>query len=807
MAKKKNEETSAEELKKHFKGVLDVEDIIEGDNEIIRLSADNIESVMVPFKTISRDGKTSRRRSKVYFCAHPDDMQKWLKPLSDCVLGCESVDIYYTDEPQVSLNGLGQRLAEMSVAIVPVTAKLLSEKNRVIDFDLPTLTERGVTVLPVLIDGEAEQFNSLVGTIEAIDYNKPDFKGRLEKFLKGALIGGEQRKRIENEFSARVFLSYRKKDILYAKKVIADLRKEPQMRDVIIWYDDYLTAGEDFNDEIKEALVGSDMMLLLVTPNLVTEENYVNKIEYPLAVKSGVRVLPVQAKKADENALNEKFASLSPIVDGNDKAALFSGVKEFVGDKLKAVNDSPEHVYYIGLAYYFGVCVDADKKLGLELLAGSAEAGYLPAIERLNTIDVHDGGVIDGKKIIGLFERGLTELRGFINGDYGSDAAARFLRFADGLVTEYITANRIEDAEKLIAEMLSFPKIGGERKVETLTKTARLYFRLAVSKQLRGDLAGAESNCLLAQDYIERVFALDYADKPNELYIHIYGILTQIYAAARDYKKAFEAAEKIIRFMDTLPDKGNDGARRAFAQFVVNYLNICFATGKYNDGLRAVNTALKIMAELPESNLNLDVISQLYNVLGVCYFNAAGDNEDIINRAIDCMYAAVRKAEKIDEYNPAGKYFRLAKYSLSLANVMSQYGVTEHSTPMFENIISWCEEYGFNLQQRYLLYRLAVNSLANDLVAGKEYEKTIALYDRFIERVQKDDFAGVSVAAECANFRFRGSYVFRNYLFDRENEAAWLMSAAEYLSQIEVMDEATKQIAQMVRKALANLKL
>jgi hypothetical protein len=63
------------------------------------------------------------------------------------------------------------------------------------------------------------------------------------------------------------------------------IHKNEFCRDIAIWYDEFLTPGENFNDSIRAALCKSDLFVLTVTPNLVNEPNYVEATEYPMALE------------------------------------------------------------------------------------------------------------------------------------------------------------------------------------------------------------------------------------------------------------------------------------------------------------------------------------------------------------------------------------------------------------------------------------------------------------------------------------------------------------------------------------------
>ena len=77
------------------------------------------------------------------------------------------------------------------------------------------------------------------------------------------------------------------------------IHKNPQCRDIAIWYDEFLTPGESFNQEIEKALEKSELFTLLVTPNLINEENYIHSVEYPMAQSAKKQILPVEMEHLD----------------------------------------------------------------------------------------------------------------------------------------------------------------------------------------------------------------------------------------------------------------------------------------------------------------------------------------------------------------------------------------------------------------------------------------------------------------------------------------------------------------------------
>ena len=101
----------------------------------------------------------------------------------------------------------------------------------------------------------------------------------------------------------RVFLSYRKKDREYALKIMKAVHADERLRDVAIWFDEFLVPGEEYNLAIKNELENSDIVMLLVTPSVLEDGNYVMVHEYPDSVNNGKKIIPVEAVETDKTDL------------------------------------------------------------------------------------------------------------------------------------------------------------------------------------------------------------------------------------------------------------------------------------------------------------------------------------------------------------------------------------------------------------------------------------------------------------------------------------------------------------------------
>ena len=199
---------------------------------------------------------------------------------------------------------------------MPVTTNLLCTANDALDVDFKFAMEHHIPVLPLMQEpGLEELFNKKCGELQFLDKNKIDetaisYEEKLEKYLSSVLIGDELAEKIRAAFNAYVFLSYRKKDRKYAQELMRLIHKNDFCRDITIWYDEFLTPGENFNDSIKDALQKSGLFVLAVTPNLVNETNYIMTTEYPMAREEGKPILPAELVPTDREQLFEKYKDI-----------------------------------------------------------------------------------------------------------------------------------------------------------------------------------------------------------------------------------------------------------------------------------------------------------------------------------------------------------------------------------------------------------------------------------------------------------------------------------------------------------------
>lgn len=337
-------------------------------------------------------------KPRVYFCCHPKDLAPCFGPISDELLKKQNCAIWYDETGRDTWDEEREmELGQMQLFVMPVTTRLLTTPNRALEVEFPFAMERHIPVLPLMQEGGLEElFNKKCGDLQFLDKTARDstaisYEEKLEKYLASVLVGDELAQKIRDAFDAYIFLSYRKKDRKYAQELMRLIHKNDFWRDIAIWYDEFLTPGENFNHAIKDALQKSDLFALVVTPNLVNETNYVMTTEYPEAKKCGKAVFPAQMVPTDEGQLKDKFEAIPECVDAHEEDELTASLLDTLGRlAIVPTQSNPQHNFFIGLAYLNGIDVETDRDKALQLITGAAENGLPEAMEKL--VDMYRSG-------------------------------------------------------------------------------------------------------------------------------------------------------------------------------------------------------------------------------------------------------------------------------------------------------------------------------------------------------------------------------------------------------------------------------
>ena len=222
-----------------------------------------------------------------------------------------------------------------------------------------------------------------------MDLTAIDYKDKLKKYLESVLISNELAERIRKTFDAYIFLSYRKKDRKYANELMKLIHRNPECEDIAIWFDEFITPGESFRENINKILNDSKLFALLVTPSLLERHsdgspNFIMKEEYPAAKNQGKRILPAEMVETDKEALKREFEDIPECTSTSDEEAFNKRLLDSLMELAISENgNDSEHNYLIGLAYLKGIDVEIDIDRGVRLITKAAEAELPEAMKKL----------------------------------------------------------------------------------------------------------------------------------------------------------------------------------------------------------------------------------------------------------------------------------------------------------------------------------------------------------------------------------------------------------------------------------------
>lgn len=352
--------------------------------------------------------------SKIYFAGNEDEFGRYFDVITKQILNITNKSnttctIWFrkhfgslSEEENQLLNDF---LAETHLIIVPITRNLLLKSDGVMQTEINFAKNNNKPLLPIIFENDLTKPNDLLllysrpsnfGNIQYLNPYDTDptaipYEKKLSDYLSTVLINDEMRIKIQAAFDAYVFLSYRKKDRAHAQKLMHLIHENDFCRDIAIWYDEFLTPGEDFNEAIKKALLKSKLFALLVTPNIIEPNNYIIKHEYPMAQQqfkeNKTPILPIECVETDTNKLRDIFDNIPPCTKSDNPNLLADALKSSLKNiaLMKSRND-PIHNYFIGLAYLNGIDVEIDYERAIMLFADAADL-YLKNIEEK---DVHE---------------------------------------------------------------------------------------------------------------------------------------------------------------------------------------------------------------------------------------------------------------------------------------------------------------------------------------------------------------------------------------------------------------------------------
>ena len=327
------------------------------------------------------------KKPKAYFACHPDDFSKYKDVIANDILKHNDCVVYYY-EPYAAINEDTKTFdfSSIKVFVFAVTKKFLTTPNEAFDYDLKYAIKNHKHIIPIVVEPDLDALAlEKFGSIQFVDktkFNQNEYDDKITYHTKRFTHEENLTRKIESILEGNVFLSYRKKDRSAARTVMKTLHRPDINRFLGIWYDEFLIPGEDFNENIAAGIKNCDIFVMVITPNIIEDNNYVLNSEYPLAKKLNKFIIPIEAKKTDMKLLRQKFPDLPPCVGVRD----FEKIDELVKTALKSrpvVKHNLDDFYHMGLAYLEGITVEMDIKRGLELIKFAAKKNRINALSKL----------------------------------------------------------------------------------------------------------------------------------------------------------------------------------------------------------------------------------------------------------------------------------------------------------------------------------------------------------------------------------------------------------------------------------------
>lgn len=455
---------------------------------------------MIQVKSLNQIDMHSKE--KVFISCHPADHTTFFEPIANEILNCHDCAIYFDSPDEDPLtDGRQQLLREMNLVVILVSRNFLNLECIAYSFDFQFAKENSITLLPIIVeDGIRQQFNNTCGTFHLLDrnnkkyYDKP-YTTKLREFLANVFVGTDLAMEIRSAFDAYIFLSYRKEDVINAKKLMRLIHKSDATTGVAIWYDEFLIPGENYSSELLNTIRDSDMFVLAVTPNVLAANNYVINVEYPAALSHNKPIIPIEFEKTDKKQLNKMFPSLPDCIPINREEDIYNSIINAARNNSSKTNmASDKRSYLLGLAYLYGIDVEIDKEKAIALLSSAAESDNLPATYQLR--DLFYNGVLVNreineaqywqKKAITILRKQKQEAE---RAPYSDIDLADNLRLMAEMICHSLKQQKeIEKAEELCKEALSLYKLDAKlddesqegHRIESFLRTIR---QLAISSE------------------------------------------------------------------------------------------------------------------------------------------------------------------------------------------------------------------------------------------------------------------------------------------------------------------------------------
>lgn len=503
---------------------------------------------------------------KVFLSFYPADIEQ-MKQVAEDIFSIANCAIYYHQdaimEDEIDLDDYALKLQEMKMFVVIVSTNYLCNDSLAKNWEFGFAVKHNIPILPIAVEAEIENYFAIemnrigvgYGDIQLLrtqvkDKTEITYRQKLIRDIKSILVNDQEIEKIHRAFSGQIFLSYRKKDRKYAHELMRTIHNIHSLRNVSIWYDEFISSGENWSGRIGEAIKNSDVFLLMITPSITETDNYVIREEYPAARKYNKKI--VSAKKAssslhlvDKERLQHIFPELKIYVDGDNAEELEKALFE-LGEYQE---DSAEQEFLIGMAFFNGIEVEKDTEKAISLIIGAAKKNLPAAINKLADMYWNGDGIVANyensilcrKQLVELYEHNLAETK-------SSDEVLEYINVLEKLTSCLFDLNSFRESMKYGKKLVAFLE-----RINTSSQTFEFYKYLGLAYDLCGKngrrLGLFDESLKFTKKYY--AFMLDrYNEDSTVINYHnlavAYERLGDTYYSIGDYEYAIEAYQKAV---------------------------------------------------------------------------------------------------------------------------------------------------------------------------------------------------------------------------------------------------------------------
>jgi len=551
--------------------------------------------------------KQAQRVFLIYSGSNVDARDTIISDLHSMDAGMDCV-VSYIENPDAAIdeNELQNEFSQIQLLVIWVTMEMLqSITPKELPREYSIAREFHIPVLPILKDdGLFQLYNEKFGSTHCIAKLGNEYRIKLKAQMDILLASEEIIEHIrEKAFTATLFMSYRKHELGEARRFMKAFHDLEGFESVSIWYDKFLTAGRDFDKDIIELIRNSGALVLVVTPDLATDGNYVQREEYPFARKIGKPVVPVEVIPTSQEQFSKLFPGTGHPIPLDDTITLQAVFRKTLSTSAFVEQLGSERAYLLGMAYLKEINVERDVDRAVRLLEVATENYTMSSIDAANQLaSIYENGTwtnINFDKALHWHQNALAIYEKVLGKEHLYTA------------TTYNNMAEVYSQQEDYTQALELHQKALKIREKVLGKehpyTATTYSNIALVYHYQGNYAQALEWNQKALIIREKVLGKDHPDTGIT-----YNNMAGVHDSQGDYAKALEWYHKDLEICEKLFGKEHPDTAATYNNIAGVYEN----QGDYAKALELYKKALVIYEKVFGKD-HPDTIAAYNNIAGV----------------------------------------------------------------------------------------------------------------------------------------------------------------------------------------------